>query len=180
MHRLPTPAFKVGDKVWLLRRYIKTTRPSDKLDFKRLGPFPIQSQVNPVAFKLKLPPSFRIHPVFHVSLLEPYHGDSSPDRRQPPPPPVEIDGVPEFEVKQILDSKVIRKRLFYLVDWEGYDPSERSWEPAEHLTHALDSIKTFHTKYPSKPKAPASRPRHKETQQGSSAAGTSALRRRTL
>ena len=38
-HRLLAPAYQVGDKVWLLRRHIQTTRPSSKLDFKRLGRF---------------------------------------------------------------------------------------------------------------------------------------------
>ena len=35
--RLPAPMYKIGDEVWLLRRHIQTTRPSSKLDFKRLG-----------------------------------------------------------------------------------------------------------------------------------------------
>ena len=44
-----------GDQVWLLRRNIQTTRPMDKLDHKRLGPFEIIEQINPVAFRLRLP-----------------------------------------------------------------------------------------------------------------------------
>ena len=33
--------FKIGDLVWLSRRYIKSKCPSQKLDVKRLGPFKI-------------------------------------------------------------------------------------------------------------------------------------------
>lgn len=150
-HRLPTPDLQVGNKVWLLRKNIKTTRPSSKLDFKRLGPFKIEAQINPVAFKLQLPSSFKIHPVFHVSLLEPYHADPSSDRQQPPPPPVEIEGEPEFEVAEILDSKIQRNRLFYLVDWLGYDISERSWQPAANLKNSPELLAEFHDKYPDKP-----------------------------
>jgi hypothetical protein len=62
----------VGDKVWLLRRNLKTRRPSDKRDYRRLGPFRVSKQVNEVAYMLDLPSSMKIHPVFHLSLLEPY------------------------------------------------------------------------------------------------------------
>lgn len=50
------PDFKIGDKVWLLRKYIATTRPCAKLDYKRLGPFKITEFIGPVAYRLELPP----------------------------------------------------------------------------------------------------------------------------
>ena len=61
--------FVPGQKVWLLRHHISTTRPSSKLDVRRLGPFVIIGQVGSTAFHLDLPPSMQIHPVFHVSLI---------------------------------------------------------------------------------------------------------------
>ena len=72
----PAPEFKVGDCVWLNRRNIGTTRPSQKLDQKRLGHFKIVDVVgeSKAAFKLKLPPHWHIHPVFHMSLLDPRDG----------------------------------------------------------------------------------------------------------
>jgi hypothetical protein len=51
------PNFKVGDKVWLLKKNIATTRPCAKLDYKRLGPFKIAKLVGLVACQLELPPS---------------------------------------------------------------------------------------------------------------------------
>ncbi len=54
-HRLPHP-FHLGDTVWLLLRNIATTRPCNKLDYRRLGPFKILEQMNEVAFRLQLPP----------------------------------------------------------------------------------------------------------------------------
>jgi hypothetical protein len=50
------PNFKVGDKVWLLKKNIATTRPCAKLDYKRLGPFKIAKLVGLVACQLELPP----------------------------------------------------------------------------------------------------------------------------
>jgi hypothetical protein len=125
------PKFKFGDKVWLLRRNVKTTRPCDKLDYQLLGPFVIVDQVNDVAFHLDLPSHLHIHPVFHMSLLEPWTSSSIPRRVIPPPPPIELVDDPEFEVKAILDSKILRNKLYYLVDWLGYSPTNRTWEPAE-------------------------------------------------
>jgi transposase InsO family protein len=150
---LPQPTFAPGDFVWLLRRHIKTTRPSDKLDVRKLGPFPIAEAVNSRAFRLALPPSMaRVHPVFHVSLLEPYVANDIPGRVAPPPPPVEIDGEAEYEVEAIVDSRIRRGRFQYFVQWTGYD--EKTWEPPEHVQHAPDAVNEFHTRHPNKPRPP--------------------------
>ena len=122
------------------------------MDFKKLGPYPILSQVNPVAYKLKLPPTLKIHNVFHVSLLEPYIQNTIPTRKLSPPPPVIIQDELEYEVATILDSCKKHRRLYYLVDWVGYDKEEQSWEPATSLVHCKDLVKKFHQKYPYKPK----------------------------
>jgi hypothetical protein len=149
-HRIPS-SFAIGDRVWLLRRHIKTTRPCDKLDYRRLGPFRITGKINDVTFRLDLPPQLQIHPVFHCSLLEPYKANTIPDRVTPPPPPLELDAGPEYEVAAILDSKLVRNKLYYLVDWLGYSPSERTWEPVENVANAQDLLADFHRKYPDKP-----------------------------
>jgi hypothetical protein len=143
--------FSVGDKVWLLAHNIRTQRPSKKLDWKRLGPFTITKRIGTQAYHLELPKSMRIHPVFHVSLIEPYKTPTIPDRNPPPPPPVVIDSEQEFEVEQILDSKLLRNRLFYLVQWKGYPISENSWEPAQLVKNASQLVKSFHSQYPTKP-----------------------------
>ena len=124
--RNQTLVFQVGDKVWLLRRNIKTKRPCDKLDYRRLGPFVIQQQINPVAFCLELPTSMKIHPVFHVSLLEPYRESSFPGRVQQPPPSIEVENHEEYDVEKILDSRRRWGKLEYLVHWTGYDINERT------------------------------------------------------
>lgn len=149
--RLPAPDLKPGDLVFLNRKNIKTKRPSRKFDNKNLGPFKIKEKINEVAFKLHLPSSMKIHPVFHVSLLEPKSKETFANQKQEPPQPIEVDGEQHYEVEKILDSRIHRGRLQYLVSWLGYDESERSWEPISHLNGCRELIEEFKRKNPDKP-----------------------------
>jgi transposase InsO family protein len=148
--RLPAPDFRVGDLVWLDARNWKTKRPAHKLDNKRHGPFKISEVISPYAYRLELSEGMRIHPVFHVSLLESAANDPYPGQRQPPPLPVEIDGEPEWYADAILDSRIFgrQRELQYLVKWTGYD--QPKWEPAT-LVNGLEVIDRFHERYPDKP-----------------------------
>ena len=47
-----------------------------------------------------------VHPVFHVSQLKATTPNTIPNQSQPPPPPVKVDGEPEYEITEILDSKL--------------------------------------------------------------------------
>jgi hypothetical protein len=152
--------FAVRDKVWLLSPNIRTEHPSKKLDWKRLGPYVIEQRIGLQAYRLKLSPSMKIHPVFHVSLLDPYKSSAIPDRIQDPPPPVVVDYELEWEVEEILYSRLRRRRLFYKVCWKNYPPSDDSWQPASDLTNSPDLVDEFHSRYPNKPgSASCSRPR---------------------
>ena len=157
--KLPIPTFKVGDRVWLDSRNIKTKRPSKKLDHRRLGPYPVIEQISTHAVRLGLPLALQqIHPVFHVSLLEPETPSVIPNRIAEPPPAVEIDTATEYEVSRILDSRVDRRRkgkgILYLVEWKGYEHTDEptSWEPPENLKNLQKHLKRFHDAYPDKPK----------------------------
>ena len=149
-HRKDTPSLEPGDLVWLNSKNITSLRPSKKLDYKRLGPFEIKKMINPVAFELSFPPWIKSHPVFHVSLLEKVKINDLSDREQTNPPPVPVEGHDEFMVHEILDSRRHYNRLQYLIDWEGYPPSERCWIDSVDV-HAPDLVKAFHQRYPSKP-----------------------------
>jgi hypothetical protein len=98
-----------------------------------------------------------VHPVFHVSQLEPAFPNTIPNRIQSPPPPVDIDGEPEYEISEILDSKLDRHRrqcqLLYLVQWSGYEGTdeETSWLLATELGNASELVLDFHAAYPNKP-----------------------------
>ena len=58
-------------------------------------------KVSSLAYKLELPASMKIHPVFHVSLLEPATTDPLPGQIQPPPPPTIIDDELEYKVDEL-------------------------------------------------------------------------------
>jgi len=86
------PKFKVGDCVMVNSRNIKTNRPTNKLAYKLHGKFQIEKLIGTCACRLKLPPiAGKMHPVFHISLLKPYHSNTIPGRRSPTPPPVDLE-----------------------------------------------------------------------------------------
>ncbi|MBW0588260.1 hypothetical protein O181_127975 [Austropuccinia psidii MF-1] len=148
------PDFQPGDKVWLASKNIKTTRPTKKLSERWLGPFEVLKKIGSHAYHLKLPQQWKsVHPVFHVSLLEPVKHSTIPNQHQLPPPPVLVEEQEEWEVAQVLDSKLKRGNLWYLVEWKGFseDPERTTWEPASNLTNSPDLVKDFHSLYPDKP-----------------------------
>jgi len=155
--RLPAPEYNIGDKAYVKAQFFRTTRPAKKLSEKYLGPYEILAQHGSASFTLRLPESMRmVHPVYHVSMLEPSIPSAIPNRTNDPPPPVEIDGEVEFEIAEILDTKLDRRRrckLIYLVRWAGYEGTdeETSWMTADELSHAQELVHDFHQAYPDKP-----------------------------
>jgi hypothetical protein len=71
-----------------------------------IGPFLIMKQINVMVFQLKLLSSMKIHHVFHVSLLEPYHTFTIPRKIHDPLPLIKVDGGKKNEVEDILDSRI--------------------------------------------------------------------------
>ncbi|MBW0533388.1 hypothetical protein O181_073103 [Austropuccinia psidii MF-1] len=90
--RASPPAFNPGDMVWLSSKNIKSTSPTKKLSERWLGPFSILKKVSTHAYHLKHPSQWNsIHPVFHISLLEPVKTSTIPNRHQEPPPVIIIE-----------------------------------------------------------------------------------------
>lgn len=138
-HRLVSP-FAVGQKVWLNRRHIDTTRPSRKLDHTRLGPFTILESIHDRAFKLDLPKSMKIHNVFHPSLLDICQTPDIPGRIRPVPPPTIVNNELEYEVQDILRSRQRWGKLQYLIRWQGYNSDHDTWEPASLIEQDVPSL----------------------------------------
>jgi hypothetical protein len=139
-----TPKYKEGDLVWLEGKNLCINQPTAKLAPRRHGPFKVIQVMSAVNYRLELPTQWSIHPVFHTDLLTPYwetimHG---PNFTQPTPEL--IDGEEEYSVEKILDSQRFgrRRRLQYLVKWEGYPDTDNMWVDKDNV-FADDKIWEF-------------------------------------
>jgi hypothetical protein len=102
---------KKKDKIYLIQRNIQTKQPSIKLDYKKLGLFKIKRVTGLVNYKLVLPKTINIYPVFHISLLELILPEILPA------PVTEIKPVnpnTEYKIEEILDYKQVRNYIKYL------------------------------------------------------------------
>jgi hypothetical protein len=108
--QLPAPEFAVGNKVFVKAQFFWMTRPSKKLSEKYLSPYDIIAHPGTHSFMLRLPNSMHsVHPVFHVSMLEPTTPNSFPECSDPLPAPVVVDGELEYEISCIVNSKIDRQ-----------------------------------------------------------------------
>jgi hypothetical protein len=141
--------FQAGDKVMLSSANIRTDvdrkRPTRKLIHSFIGPFVVDAKISPVSYRLLLPPTMRIHPIFHVSLLKP-HTESPTEfagRKPPPPLPTIKGGEPEYEVEHIIDKRIKGRRVEYLVKWKGYDLHDSTWQTAADVANAPEAVRRF-------------------------------------
>jgi len=134
--------FAVGERVLVAREAMRDPNSADagvpKLSPRFVGPFKVSKVLGPATYRLELPARIRCHNVFNVSKLKKFVDSEAEfaDREAEEPGPVGQDaqGHDIFEVERVLDKKWLRRKLWYLVEWTGYD--ERSWEPASRLSGA--------------------------------------------
>ena len=138
--------FRVGDKVWLRLRNVKTDRPSKKLDWLN-AKYEVTELVGSHACRLNTPPG--IHSVFHVMLLKRAGDDPLPSQQQDDtqPPAVVPDspeGGEEWQVEEILQARKTRRGTQLRVKWTGY--AQPTWEPLGSFldTEALDRYEAAH------------------------------------
>ena len=131
--------YKPGDKVYLDASDIHTNQPSRKLSHQHLGPFLIKRKVGNNAYQLLLPPAMKhLHLVFNVVKLTQAPIDPFTRKHVPPPPlPEIIDGEEEWIVEEIIDSKLMNQKLWYLVKWKDFGIEHNSWEPWDNITSPL-------------------------------------------
>jgi hypothetical protein len=144
-----TPKYKEGDQVWLEGKNLRINQPTAKLAPRRHGPFKITQVMSAVNYRLELPTQWSIHPVFHIDLLTPYKETIMHGPNFTRPTPELIDGEEEYSVEKILDSRHFgrRRRLQYLVKWEGYPDAENMWVDKDDV-FADDKVREFKASNP--------------------------------
>ncbi|KAL6142370.1 hypothetical protein ACLB2K_060652 [Fragaria x ananassa] len=116
---------------------------------KYKGPFEVIKRIGNVSYKLHLPPKLKIHPVFHVSMLKPFHEDEEdPSRGVSHWELTTVVTSFDKEVDEILADRVIRCRGMpsykeYLIRWRGLPNTDTSWESEDILWQFMDKIHRY-------------------------------------
>ena len=147
-YRGNAPEYKASDKVWLSTKSIKINRPLYKLAEWQLGPFEIIKVISLNVVKLKLSASFKIHDIINILWVQLYKAPVA-GQQVIPPEPIEVEGSPEYEVEEVLDSWLKRGKLEYLVKWSGYTNDHNTWESKSNLVNSKEVINDFHKLNPS-------------------------------
>jgi hypothetical protein len=144
------PKYKEGDQVWLEGRHLRTNQPTAKLAPKRHGPFKVVQVMSPVNYRLELPTQWSIHDMFHTDLLTPYRETPTHGANYQRPLPDLIEGVEEYEVERVLDSRRYGRgrKLQYLIAWQGYPDSDNQWVNWDDAEGAQEAIKEFQRSNP--------------------------------
>jgi hypothetical protein len=139
-----TPKYKEGDLVWLEGKNLRISQPTAKLAPRRHRPFKVIQVMSAVNYRLELPMQWSIHPVFHTDLLTPYKETIMHGPNFTRPAPGLIDGEEEYSIEKILDSRRFgrRRRLQYLVKWEGYPDLDNMWVDKDNVS-ADDKVREF-------------------------------------
>ena len=133
--------FKIKNKMMLFTKNLKNVRPKKKLFYKFTKFFEIENVVESQTYRLCLPDQWRIHFVFHVSLLELYYTNANIVSSAKI---VLMSEDEEYEVKDILKNKKKWKKFYYFVRWKEFPLCEDNWIFKHYLTNAQDMLKRYH------------------------------------
>ena len=130
-------SYALNDKFWLNNKYNRTKR-NRKLEAKFFKPFRVLHPVRKQAYKLEFPKRWRMHNVFHVSLLEQDTTKKERVDKRVRELELEAGNSEEYKVEAIWQSAVYASKsksgqppgLFYLVAWKRYIEEENTWKPS--------------------------------------------------
>ncbi|TPX42334.1 hypothetical protein SeMB42_g05170 [Synchytrium endobioticum] len=139
---------RVGEEVMISTKNVGTERPTKKKN-KWIGPYHVKRKINQVTYEIEVPSSIRIHPVVHISLLKKYIRPKDPSKQLTKAPPIKVNPEEEWVIKDILDVRRRGRGFEYYIDWEGFGPESRTWEPRWHLNDDV-MLREWHARNPEK------------------------------
>ena len=108
-----------------------------KLRAKYVGPFEVQEKISAVAYRLKLPRHFRLHPVFHIDRLKPWKTAQRVNRGIESQPQALNREQDVFRVEKLLKTRTVKRgrktMREFLVKWAGFPLHEATWEPERNI-----------------------------------------------
>ena len=137
--------FKEGQKVWLDNQNIKTDY-HRKITPKCEGPFQIEEVLGPVTYQLKLPKHWKIHNVFHATLLRPYLENEIYENNYPRPPAKLPEREQVYEVERIVKHRRRGRGYQYYIKWKGYPENKATWEMSWHFPKMAACSKNINSK----------------------------------
>lgn len=142
---------QVGEYAYLklqpYRQKSLARRPFEKLAARYYGPYEVLERIGGVAYKLALPDTSKIHPVFHISQLKRANGDTQVNKTIPPQIHSDLELVVESEMLLAVRNAGPDNHLEVLVKWKELPEFEATWEVAEALSeqfpqfHLEDKVK---------------------------------------
>jgi Chromo (CHRromatin Organisation MOdifier) domain len=148
-HKGEAWVYDIGTKVWLEGTNITMLWPIKKFNDKWYGPFEVLAKVGPLSYRLKIPTTWHVHPLFNEILLTPFQSPSFPSQQQthPCPPALIVEQEKEYKIEEIHNSRRCQGCLEFLVYWKGYPDEDDTWEPEEHLENAPQVVKQFYDEH---------------------------------
>ena len=95
-------------------------------------------KIGNLAYRLELPPDWKIHNVFHVSQLKSVFGEVVQEQEL-----LVESGEAEFEIDRIVDSRVVRGNTQFLVKWKGYGDYDNTWVGEQEMGNAQEAVREF-------------------------------------
>ena len=141
-------SFEVGDCVFLRlqpykQMFLKQAKKDNKLSPKYYGPYKVLQNIGTMAYKLELPASSRVHPVFHVSCLKKVIGDKIPV--QTTFSELDEEGKIILEPEAIMDTRILqlRNRSEYLIKWRKLPAEDSTWEDESFIQKHPELLKRW-------------------------------------
>jgi hypothetical protein len=113
-----------------------------KLSPRFYGPFQVTQRIGAVAYKLNLPPTSLIYPIFHVSNLKKKLGNQTASL--PHLPQLTAEGTlalePEIALARHLKKKGDKARAEILILWTGTTAQDATWEDLDELRTSFPNL----------------------------------------